>query len=74
MEMASIIDQYYDAFIDKHGNTALPSHRKALQAMQKSNTSVFYFIFLCCQYFKRFWLKSKKSRSRNRYDDGTAYT
>ena len=33
MEMASIIHQYYDAFMIKYGDTALPGHLKALNAM-----------------------------------------
>ena len=33
MEMASIIHQYYDAFMIKYGNTALPGHLKAMNAM-----------------------------------------
>jgi len=48
MEMASIINQYYDAFIDKHGNTALPSHLKALQAMQNCRTPDSGELYVSC--------------------------
>jgi len=30
MELASIVNQYYDAFMIRHGDTALPGHLKAL--------------------------------------------
>ena len=39
MEMASIINQYYDAFITKYGETLLPSHLKALNAIHRCRTS-----------------------------------
>ena len=32
MELASIIHQYYNAFINKHGDTVLPGHLKAMNA------------------------------------------
>jgi len=38
MEMASIIHQYYDAFITRYGNTALPGHLKALNAIGRCRT------------------------------------
>ncbi len=38
MEMASIINQYYDAFMIKHGDTALPGHLKAMNAICSCRT------------------------------------
>lgn len=38
MELASIVDQYYDAFMIKHGNTILPGHKKALNAILRCRT------------------------------------
>lgn len=39
MELASIINQYYDAFITRYGDTVLPSHLKAIQAIRSCRTS-----------------------------------
>jgi len=38
MEMASIINQYYDAFMSKYGETALPGQLKALNAIRNCRT------------------------------------
>jgi len=38
MEIASIINQYYDAFITEYGDTALPGHLKALNAIRRCRT------------------------------------
>ena len=38
MEMASIINQYYDAFMIKYGDTALPNHLKAMNAIRRCRT------------------------------------
>ena len=38
MELASIINQYYDAFIARHGDTVLPGHLKAIQAIRSCRT------------------------------------
>jgi len=38
MEMASIINQYYDAFINRYADTALPGHLKALNAIRSCRT------------------------------------
>jgi len=38
MEMASIINQYYDAFIAKHAKTIFPIHLKALNAILRCRT------------------------------------
>jgi len=38
MEMASIINQYYDAFMIKYGDTVLPGHLKAMNAIRRCRT------------------------------------
>lgn len=38
MELAAIINQYYDAFIDKYARTALPGHLKAMNAICRCRT------------------------------------
>jgi len=38
MELAAIIDQYYDAFTAKHPDTLLPGHLKALHAIRRCRT------------------------------------
>ncbi len=38
MELASIIDQYADRFMEKHGQKALPGHLKALRAIRRCRT------------------------------------
>ena len=38
MEMASIINQYYDVFIAKYAETALPGHLTALNAIRRCRT------------------------------------
>ena len=38
MEMASIINQYYDAFITRYADTALPGHLKAMNAIRSCRT------------------------------------
>jgi len=38
MELAAIINQYYDRFMEKYGDTALPGHLKALNAMRSCRT------------------------------------
>ncbi len=38
MELASIIDQYYDAFIAKYAESALPGHFKAMNAIRSCRT------------------------------------
>ena len=39
MEMTSIINQYYDAYMNKYGDTALPGHLKALNAIRSCRKS-----------------------------------
>ncbi|MGB2690505.1 MAG: transposase zinc-binding domain-containing protein, partial [Desulfobacterales bacterium] len=38
MELASIIDQYYDAFIAKYADSALPGHFNAINAIRSCRT------------------------------------
>ncbi len=38
MEMAILVEQYYDAYIAKYGATALPGHFKALSAIRRCRT------------------------------------
>jgi hypothetical protein len=38
MELATIIDQYYDAFIAKHTDTLLTGHLRALNAIRRCRT------------------------------------
>ncbi len=39
MEMANIINQYYSDYLDKHGQKALPSHLKTLNAIRRCRTA-----------------------------------
>ncbi len=39
MEMAAIINQYYTDYLDKHGQKALPSHLKTLNAIRRCRTA-----------------------------------
>ena len=39
MELAAIINQYYDAFLVKHGDTVLPGHLKAMNAIRRCRTA-----------------------------------
>ena len=39
MKLASIINQYHDAFITRYGDTVLPGHLKAIQAIRSCRTS-----------------------------------
>lgn len=38
MEIASIVNDYYNTFIEKHGAAALPGHLKALNAIRRCRT------------------------------------
>lgn len=38
MELASIINQYYDSFVKKHGHKLLPSHYNAINAILRCRT------------------------------------
>jgi len=48
MELASIVDQYYDGFLEKHGQTALPGHLKALHAIRRCRTNVSGEFYVQC--------------------------
>ncbi len=48
MEMASIINQYYDAFMSKYGDTALPGHLKAMNAMLDCRTPASGELYVQC--------------------------
>jgi len=48
MEMASIINQYYDAFTDKYAKTLLPGHLKALNAICRCRTPDSGEIYVRC--------------------------
>lgn len=39
MEMASIINQYFPVYLNKHGQKALPSHLKTLNAIRRCRTA-----------------------------------
>ncbi len=39
MEMASIVNEYYTDYLNKHGQKALPSHLKTLNAIRRCRTS-----------------------------------
>ena len=48
MEMASIVNQYYDPFITKYGDTALPGHQKALHAIVRCRTPDSGVLYIQC--------------------------
>lgn len=48
MEMASIVNQYYDACKIKYKNVLLPGHLKALNAMQNCRTPSAGELYICC--------------------------
>lgn len=48
MELAAIINQYYDAFIAKHSDNILPSHLKALNAIRRCRTPDSGEIYVQC--------------------------
>jgi len=48
MEMASVINQYYDAFTEKYAKTLLPGHLKALNAMRRCRTPDSGEIYVRC--------------------------
>ena len=48
MEMSSIVRQYSDAFVSKYGDTALPGHRKALNAIHRCRTSASGELYIEC--------------------------
>lgn len=48
MEMASIVNQYYTDYLDKHGRKALPSHLKTLKAIRHCRTAVSGELYVKC--------------------------
>lgn len=48
MEMASIINQYYTDYLDKHGQKALPSHLKTLNAIRRCRTAASGELYVKC--------------------------
>lgn len=48
MEMASIVHQYYDTFTAKYGDTALPGHNKALNAILRCRTPDSGVLYVQC--------------------------
>ena len=48
MEIASIVDQYYDVFTAKYGDTALPGHHKALNAILRCRTPDSGVLYVQC--------------------------
>lgn len=48
MELSSIIDQYYDAFIAKYADSLLPSQLKAIEAIRRCRTPDSSEIYVKC--------------------------
>ena len=48
MELASIVDEYYDTFIHKYAHRVLPGHLKALQAIRNCRTPEAGEIYVRC--------------------------
>lgn len=48
MEMATIVNQYYQGYIDKYGNKALPSQHKTLNAIRNCRTVNSGELFVKC--------------------------
>ena len=48
MEMTSIINQYYNLFMTKYGDTALPGQLKALSAIRNCRTSDYGDLYVSC--------------------------
>ena len=38
MQLATILDRYHDAFVDKYGSRLLPGHLRAIEAIGKCRT------------------------------------
>ena len=53
MEMASIINQYYDAYMIKYADTALPGHLKAMNAMLGCRTPDSGELYVQCPLWSR---------------------
>jgi len=48
MEMASIINQYYNAFLNKYGHTVLPGHLQAINSIRRCRTPDSGELFVIC--------------------------
>ncbi len=48
VELASIIDQYFDAFISKYAEKVLPSHLKVISAIQRCRTASSGELYVQC--------------------------
>jgi hypothetical protein len=48
MEIASVINEYYDAFLARYGDTVLPGHMQALEAMRHCRTSAAGELYVHC--------------------------
>ena len=48
MELSSIANQYYGAFMKKYGDTALPSHLKAINAIRYCRTPASGELYIMC--------------------------
>lgn len=48
MELAAIVHQYYDAYVTKHRSSALPGHKKALDAILRCRTKESGELYIQC--------------------------
>ncbi len=48
MKISSIINQYKNAFMDKYGDTALPGHLKAMNAISNCRTPAVGELYVGC--------------------------
>lgn len=48
MELSSIINQYYNSFMARYGETALPSHLKAINAIRSCRNSNLGALYVTC--------------------------
>lgn len=48
MEMAALVDQYYDKYIDRYGDTALPGHLQTLGAILRCRTPASGELYVQC--------------------------
>ncbi len=48
MPLASILDQYHDAFMAKYGSQLLPSHLRAIEAISRCRTPQAGQLFVQC--------------------------
>lgn len=48
MNLASIVNKYYDSWIEKYGKTALPGHLKAFNSILRCRTSASGQVYISC--------------------------